>query len=305
VIEAKNISFGYGKTPLIRAFSTRVMRGEKIGIIGPNGCGKTTLVQLLLGKIAPHSGEVIHGSRLDVAYFDQHRASLDPEKTLVENLSSGDTLQVGGRTRHVLGYLQDFLFTPDRARQPVKVLSGGERNRLLLARLFARPSNFLVLDEPTNDLDIETLELLEERLLTYEGTVLLVSHDREFLNHVVTRTLVFEGESINSYPGGYDDWLEQRRPVSAPRRKKVSESPARKNSTRKLSNREREELARLPSEIEALEQELEALQSAMASAAFYRQAPEKIAELTARAEEIPKKLEKAFERWENLEKLSR
>jgi len=305
VITAKNISFDYEGEALIRDFSTTILRGDKIGIIGANGCGKSTLVRLLLKELQPASGEVLHGTKLEIAYFDQHRAALDESKTLAENLCAGDTLTIGGVQKNVLGYLQDFLFTPDRARQKVAVLSGGERNRLLLAKLFAKPSNFLVLDEPTNDLDIETLELLEERLLAYEGTVLLVSHDRDFLNHVVTSTLVFEKDGrVNAYPGGYDDWLEQRQEARVVTAKTTQEKAVKKRVTRKLSNKEREELARLPKEIEALEEELETLQQAMTSPDFYRQPPEKIAELTARAEKIPKKMEKAFDRWEKLETLS-
>jgi ATP-binding cassette subfamily F protein uup len=305
VIRAENVSFAYEGTPLIRNFSTTIFRGDRIGIICPNGCGKSTLIRLLLKELEPDAGEVIHGTRLEIAYFDQHRAALDESKTLAENLTSGDTVLVGGVQRHVLGYLQDFLFTPDRARQKVSVLSGGERNRLLLAQLFAKPSNFLVLDEPTNDLDLETLELLEERLLSYEGTLLLVSHDREFLNRVVTSTLVFEGGAVNAYPGGYDDWLEQRRVVeSSSATRESADAAKRKKTTRKLSNKEREELTRLPERIDALERELHDLQSAMSAPEFYRQPPEVIAQKTARAEAIPRELEEAFERWASLEEWS-
>ena len=208
---------GYGydhETPVIRDFSTLIMRGDKVGIIGPNGSGKTTLLRLLLGELPPQQGRLRHGVHLEVAYFDQLRAQLDEDKSVLENVGDGnDTILFNGKPRHIIGYLQDFLFSPERARSPVRTLSGGERNRLLLARLFTKPSNLLVMDEPTNDLDTETLELLEELLLDYPGTLLLVSHDRAFLNNVVTSTLVLEGEGrVGEYAGGYDDWLRQRRP---------------------------------------------------------------------------------------------
>jgi len=212
VIKALGLGFGYGDNCLIRDYSTQVMRGDKIGVMGPNGSGKTTLLKLLLGQITPQKGKVKLGTNLEIAYYDQLREQLDEEMTVAQNICrEGDTITINGKPRHVIGYLQEFLFPPGRARTPVKVLSGGERNRLLLARLFTRPSNVLVMDEPTNDLDIETLELLEELLLNYPGTLLLVSHDRAFLNNVVTSTIVMEGEGvINEYPGGYDDWLRQR-----------------------------------------------------------------------------------------------
>jgi ATP-binding cassette subfamily F protein uup len=305
VITAKGFSCTYDGTPIIKTLTTAIMRGDRIGIIGPNGCGKTTLIKLLLGELQPQHGEIIHGTRLEVAYFDQHRAALDETKSVAENICSGETITIGGSRKHVLGYLQDFLFTPDRARQSVSVLSGGERNRLLLARLFTRPSNVLVLDEPTNDLDTETLELLEELLIGYKGTLLLVSHDRTFLNNVVTSTLVFEGGgSVKEYPGGYDDWLEQSRGHGAEGMEKKRPPAAKKQTTaRKLTNREREELENLPHLIEQLEAEQETLHTVMADPAFYQKPKQEIAEARARAEEIPKKLEKAFERWEELERL--
>ncbi len=211
VVDAEDVTYGWNEQPVIRRFSTRIMRGDKIGIIGPNGVGKSTLLNLLLGKLTPTSGSIRLGSQLEVAYFDQLRAALDLEKSVRDNVSGGsDKVEVNGKSRHVISYLQDFLFDPGRAMQPVNALSGGERNRLLLARLFTRPANLLVLDEPTNDLDIETLELLEELLVDYQGTVLLVSHDREFLDNVVTSTLVFEGDGrVNAYVGGYADWQRQ------------------------------------------------------------------------------------------------
>ncbi|MBN2686280.1 MAG: ATP-binding cassette domain-containing protein [Pontiellaceae bacterium] len=305
VITAKEISQDYGNGPIITDFSTEIMRGDKIGIIGPNGCGKSTLIKILLDQLQPDQGSVTHGTKLEVAYFDQHRDTIDDSKTVAENVSADDMIQIGDSKKHVLGYLQDFLFTPDRARSPASILSGGERNRLLLAKLFTRASNMLVLDEPTNDLDMETLELLEERLMNYEGTLLLVSHDRSFINQVVTSTLVFEGDGrIGEYAGGYDDWLQQ----SANQKTDVEEQKAapaqeKKKTTRKLTNKEREELKNLPKKIEQLEEELESLQQAMTDPSFYQQDKEKIATATARAEIIPQELEKSFERWEELEGL--
>ena len=304
VISAKHISHDYEGEPLIRNLTTDVMRGDKIGIIGPNGCGKSTLIRILLGRLPPKQGTIEHGTKLEVAYFDQHRATLDESKTVAENVSTDEMITIGSSRKHVLGYLQDFLFTPDRARQPVSVLSGGERNRLLLAKLFTRASNVLVLDEPTNDLDMETLELLEELLMNYEGTLLLVSHDRSFLNQVVTSTLVFEGNGrIGEYAGGYDDWLSQRQEATDTRQEAESSKPARQKSTRKLANKEREELKNLPRRIEQLEAEQAELHETMADPAFYQQTKDQIAVATARAEAIPNILEAAFERWEELEGL--
>ncbi len=301
VITAKNISYDYDGVPILGNFSTGIVRGDKIGIIGPNGCGKTTLIKLLLGELKPKTGTVDHGTKLEVAYFDQHRATLDEIKTVAENVCPEEFITIGDSKKHVLGYLQDFLFTPDRARQKVGVLSGGERNRLLLAKLFTKASNVLVLDEPTNDLDAETLELLEELLANYEGTLLLVSHDRSFLNNVVTSTLVFEGEGmVNEYPGGYDDWLSQRSEVES---RKIESQKVKSPKSRKRSNKEREELKNLPKLIEQLEAEQETLHQTMADPAFYQKPKDEIAAATARAEEIPKKLEEAFERWEELEGL--
>ncbi|MBN2164359.1 MAG: ATP-binding cassette domain-containing protein [Pontiellaceae bacterium] len=303
VIIAKDISYDYGGDAVIENLSTEIMRGDKIGIMGPNGCGKSTLIQLLLGRLEPKRGSVELGTKLEVAYFDQHREALDDSKTVAENVSPEETIMIGGVRKHVLGYLQDFLFTPDRARSPAGILSGGERNRLLLAKLFTRASNVLVLDEPTNDLDMETLELLEEQLMNYDGTLLLVSHDRSFLNNVVTSTLVFEGNGrIGEYAGGYDDWLLQRS-VAESQESTTAKPAEKKVATRKLSNKEREELKNLPKKIEELEAELEALQQAMAAPSFYQQDREKIAAATARAEAIPHELEKCFERWEELERL--
>ncbi len=278
VIEAEGVSCGYGsELPVIRDFSTLIMRGDKVGIIGPNGSGKTTLLRLLLGELPPRQGGVRHGVHLQVAYFDQLRAQLDEDKSVLDNLSDGsDTILFNGRPRHLMGYLQDFLFSPERARSPVRILSGGERNRLLLARLFAKPSNLLIMDEPTNDLDTETLELLEELLLDYPGTLLLVSHDRAFLNNVVTSTLVFEGEGrVGEYVGGYDDWLRQRPPASPEKAEKAaarSEKPRPVRERRPtLSFKEQRELEALPPRIESLEAEQAELVQTLSDPSFYRQ----------------------------------
>ncbi|HEB95627.1 MAG TPA: ATP-binding cassette domain-containing protein [Sedimenticola thiotaurini] len=308
VLEARNIAYAWDGSPVVRQFSTTVLRGDRIGIIGPNGCGKTTLLNLLLGRLAPDSGEVRLGTRLEVAYFDQMRAALDGEKSVVDNVADGaDKVEVNGRSRHVISYLQDFLFPPERARQPVRALSGGERNRLLLARLFTRPANVLVLDEPTNDLDMETLELLEERLLEYQGTLLLVSHDRDFLDRVVTSTLVFEGDGrIGEYVGGYSDWLRQRPAGPVPRqtaaaaaRQPGKERP--RSRPRKLGYREQRELEELPRRIERLESELEQAQQRLADPALYRQSGEAVAEQKAVLERLTAELEAAYGRWETLE----
>ena len=239
VAEAEKISFAFDGKKILENFSTTIIRGDRVGILGPNGSGKTTLLKLLLGELKPQKGRVRLGAGLKIAYFDQLRAQLDEDRTLRDNIADGgETVFVGGATRHVVGYLQDFLFSPDQIQAPVRLLSGGERNRLLLAKLFSVPSNVLVLDEPTNDLDTETLALLEERLLTYSGTILLVSHDRAFLNNVVTSTLVFEGDGrLREYVGGYDDWLRQRREPATPKEpkaaKKAGRSPRREQARRR------------------------------------------------------------------------
>ena len=309
VIEASKISHGYGRTVYIRDFSTKIIRGDRIGIIGPNGIGKSTLLRILIGEMAPDRGRVRKGTRLEVIYFDQLREKLDEDMTVQESVASGnDTVQINGRQRHVIGYLKDFLFTPDRARSPVRILSGGERSRLLFARLFTRPSNMLVLDEPTNDLDMETLELLEERLLDYTGTILLVSHDRAFLNNVVTSTLVFEaGGVITEYAGGYDDWLRQRpRPADKkePGRLRPSVKRRGKNDQpRKLTFKEGKELEALPGRIERLEQEQKGLYEQMAIPEFYRSPGDSISRAQARIKELRQELEGAYERWEELESI--
>ncbi len=312
VIEATAVSRGFGGKPVIRELSTTIIRGDKIGIIGPNGSGKTTLLKVLLGDLKPEKGTVKHGTNLEIAYLDQHRAQLNDEKTVRDNVANdSDYVTIDGIRRHVIGYLQDFLFTPDRARSPVKVLSGGERNRLLLARLFAQPSNVLVLDEPTNDLDMETLDLLEELLLEYAGTVLLVSHDRAFLNNVVTSSLVFEGDgAVNEYVGGYDDWLRQRRnrneamaaPVRIENKPATPSAPqAGKGKPRKLTFKEQKELETLPALIEQLDAEQQKIVAAMGDPAFYRESGNKIAGTKARLEAVEAELAQAYKRWEELE----
>jgi len=305
VAEVKNINFGYGGEPVIRGLSTSILRGDRIGIIGPNGAGKTTLLKLLLGELRPQAGEVRLGANLQVLYFDQLREQLDPDKTVQQNLSGDqDTVVVGGQSRHVYGYLQDFLFTPDRSRTPVRILSGGERNRLLLARLFTREANVLVLDEPTNDLDLETLDLLEELLADFQGTLFLVSHDRDFLNRVVTSTIVFEGDGVVAeYVGGYDDWLRQRpqpKPEPTPAAPKTAKPKPEKERPRKLSFRERHELDELPRKIETLEVELAAVHERMVDPAFYREQGEAVVAATARLHKLEEELEVAYARWEEL-----
>lgn len=309
VIEARNVSFRYDATrPLIENFSTIIMRGDKIGILGPNGSGKTTLLRLLLQQLTPQHGTVRLGTRLEVVYSDQLRAQLDDHKTVQENVAAGnDTIIFNGQPRHVLSYLQDFLFVPERARSPVRILSGGERNRLLLAKLFTRPSNVLLLDEPTNDLDAETLELLEELLLAYTGTVLLVSHDRAFLNHVVTSTMVLEGNGrVREYVGGYDDWLRQRQlPMETKPKAPPSKSRPVANRPRKLTYKEQRELEELPLRIETLEEEQGALYQAMTDPTFYRQNSDDIVTIKTKLAALEKTLHDAYARWEELEDLPR
>lgn len=308
VITAKNISCGYGGADIISGFSVEILRGDRIGIIGPNGCGKSTLLNALLGQLVPRQGEVVHGTRLEIAYFDQHRITLDEEKSVKWNLCmDNDYVQTGTGRQHAIGYLQNFLFSPADARQPVGSLSGGERNRLMLAKIFAQPSNVLVLDEPTNDLDVETLDLLEELLAEYQGTVLLVSHDREFINHVVTGTLVFEdGGRIGEYAGGYDDWLSQRSgdggQASGVRKQEPTE--IKKIQTRKLTNKERDDLKKLPGKIEQLETELEELHQKLNDPGFYRSTADEIKAVTERAAAAAAEMEAAFARWAELDGLS-
>jgi ATP-binding cassette subfamily F protein uup len=311
VVETENVGFAYPERDIIQGFSTTILRGDKVGIIGRNGCGKTTLLRLMLGQLQPTSGKIKLGTNLQIAYFDQYRATLDEEASVIDNVAQGsDRVTVNGRNTHVIGYLQDFLFTPDRARQPVKSLSGGERNRLLLARLFTQPANLLVLDEPTNDLDADTLDLLEELLIDYAGTVLVVSHDRAFLNNLVTSVLAFEGgATVNEYVGGYDDWVRQR-PAAAPESspaKPAAEKPAPAKPVpakpKKLSYKEQKELESLPANIEKLEADIAALNADMGKPEFYQQAKDAITQSQARLAGLEQALETAYARWEELEAL--
>ncbi|OPY89762.1 MAG: ABC transporter ATP-binding protein uup [Syntrophus sp. PtaU1.Bin208] len=310
VVDAEQIDFSFGEKKILQNFSTTLLRGDKVGILGPNGSGKTTLLKILLGELTPQRGRLRLGSGLKIAYFDQLRAQLDENRTLKDNITNGsDTIFAGGVPRHIVGYLQDFLFPPDQILAPVRSLSGGERNRLLLAKLFSLPSNVLVLDEPTNDLDTETLELLEERLLDYSGTILLVSHDRAFLNNVVTSTLVFEGEGrLEEYVGGYDDWLRQRPlPVKMETETKA-EKPRREKAhqdKRKLSYKEARELEALPQRIEALEKEKAEILAALSSPEFYAESDSAaITATNARLEALDGELDQAYLRWEQLEDFS-
>lgn len=308
VVEADNISFAYNGTPVIKDLSTTIMRGDRIGIIGPNGSGKTTLLKLLLGELEPQSGVLKRGTKREVLYFDQMRAQLDLDASVLENVGEGnDTVTINGKQRHVIGYLQDFLFSPERARTPVRILSGGERNRLLLAKLFTRPSNLLVMDEPTNDLDAETLELLEDLLCEYAGTLLLVSHDREFLNNVVTGTLAFEGDGrVSENVGGYDDWLSNRsQSTSAQPEPKTAKERSRpeKEKPKKLTFKEERELEALPEKIAVLEQEQSDLHARLADPDFYKNAGAGVAAINERLAALDAELESVYSRWEELESL--
>ncbi|RJT55318.1 ABC transporter ATP-binding protein [Rahnella variigena] len=311
VFEMEDVNYSIAGKQLVSNFSSQVMRGDKIALIGPNGCGKTTLLKLMLSQIKADSGRVHCGTKLEVAYFDQHRAELDPERTVMDNLAEGkQEVMVNGRARHVLGYLQDFLFHPKRAMTPVKALSGGERNRLLLAKLFLRPSNLLILDEPTNDLDVETLELLEEMIDSYQGTVMLVSHDREFVDNSATECWIYEGNGvINSYVGGYHDAQHQRRNQKPIRQAVVIENkPAAqpkaepvKRTANKLSYNQQRELEQLPAQISTLEERIEALQQQMSDANFFTLPHEETQQVITALAAAEQELEQAFERWEALE----
>lgn len=315
VIESKNLSFSYAENSIVNDFSTTIMRGEKIGVIGPNGSGKTTLLKLLLKQLEPNAGTVRHGTKLEIAYFDQLRAQLNEEESVFDNVGAGtDRIEVNGKVRHVISYLEDFLFTPERARSPIKILSGGERNRVLLAKLFTFPANVLVLDEPTNDLDAETLELLENLLVEFAGTILLVSHDRMFLNNVVTSTIAMEGNGeVNEYVGGYDDWLRQRKEQKAESKekrvqeKKQAEKP---KAAKRLSYNEKRELQakhkrleQLPQDIEQIEEEKNELQQKMAEPEFFKQPYDQVAQVQNRLEELENELEQVYSEWEVLEEL--
>jgi len=310
VFEAKHVGGTFGAAPIIADFSVRIIAKDRIGIIGPNGCGKTTLLKLLLGDLEPTSGAVKRGTKLLPAYFDQQREQLDLSASIMDNVTGGgDTVIIDGQPRHISGYLRDFLFPPERLNAPVSMLSGGERNRLLLARLFARPSNLLVMDEPTNDLDVETLELLEEMVAEYAGTVLLVSHDRAFLDHVVTSTLVFEGEGrVNEYVGGYSDWLRQRKdapdadsPLAPAATSASGTSAPLSPKARRLSFHEKRELAQLPQRIQRLEAEQLALQTEVSDPALFQRNKEQAAAALRRLQELAAELETAYSRWDTLE----
>lgn len=323
VAEAKEITFAHGTKPIVKNFSTTIMRGDKVGIIGPNGAGKTTLLRLLLGQLEPQSGSIRLGTRLEIAYFDQLRDTLDPERSVQDNVAYGtDTVQIGDKKKHIIGYLQDFLFTPERARTQVKFLSGGERNRVLLARLMTQPANVIVLDEPTNDLDSETLDLLEEQIVDFTGTVLVVSHDRTFLNNVVTSTIVFEAEGVAEYVGGYDDWKNTiaRRAESASSAlggreskpdskvvKPVASSPqiekqiAAPVKAKKRSFKDQHELDTLPKKIEKLEADIETMHQEMANPDFFKQPGNVLAAAQSKLQQLEQQLAASYQRWEALE----
>jgi len=321
VIEAENVNYAFGDQPVVSDFTTTIQRGDKVGIIGPNGSGKTTLLRLLLGELTPQSGTVEHGTNLEIGYFDQLRAQLDESKSVLDNVGQGsDNVTINGRSRNLNVYLEDFLFTRDRVNAPISALSGGERNRLLLARLFAQPANLLVMDEPTNDLDVETLEILEDLLLDYEGTLLLVSHDRAFLNNIVTSTLALDGAgNVTETVGGYDDWRKQNesaKPEPKSRRPTVSAEndpqSSSESTSKKLSYKEqralesqKKELVELPHKIEKLEADIHALTIEMASPAFYQNESAEITRAVNQLKEMQDELTAAYHRWEELEKMKR
>ncbi len=318
VIEAEDVAYSFSNQTIIKNFSTVIQRGDKVGIIGPNGSGKTTLLRILISELQPQQGSIRHGTNLEVAYFDQLRAQLDETKSVLDNVGQGrDTITINGKPRNLVGYLESFLFTRDRVHAPISALSGGERNRLLLARLFAQPANLLVMDEPTNDLDLETLEVLEDLLLEYPGTLLLVSHDRAFLNNLVTSTLILDSSGqVNEYVGGYDDWQKQEQQsdknastASKPASTTPAEDSTAASAPRKLSYKEQraleaqqKELAELPKTIEALEKEQHHLAEAMASPAFYQRDNADITKTVERLKELEIELANAYQRWEELEK---
>jgi ATP-binding cassette subfamily F protein uup len=320
VFEAQHVTQGFGGAPIIRDFSTRILRKDRIGIIGPNGCGKTTLIKLLVGELEPTAGTIRRGTNLLPAYFDQQREQLNPNASIADNVTggSGDTVIIDGQSRHVSGYLRDFLFPPERLNAPVSMLSGGERNRLLLARLFAKPSNLLIMDEPTNDLDAETLELLEELVADYAGTLLLVSHDREFLDNVVTSTLVFEGAGqINEYVGGYTDWVRQRKSAASetstaaiPEGAVTMRPPGTGNPSsavrkaRRLSYNEQRELARLPEKIQSLEAEQVQLTTLISDPKAFHHNQDQGSQALQRLQVLAEELDSAYARWETLDKAS-
>jgi ATP-binding cassette subfamily F protein uup len=324
VVLTDKVSFAYEGRPIVQDFSTMIMRGDKVGIIGSNGAGKTTLLRILLGKLAPQQGSVRLGTNLQIAYFDQLREQLREDATVQDNVGDGyDSITINGRSRHIIGYLQDFLFSAERARTQVRFLSGGERNRVLLAKLFAKPANVIVLDEPTNDLDTETLELLEQLLVDFQGTVLLVSHDRSFLNNVVGSTIVFDEGNVREFVGGYDDWLAQKANQSRGASDKNSsgertgpkngvsgdsgtstseaETVAAASNKRRLKFKEQQELTNLPARIEKMEAAIAAIHEQMADPGFYQQGPNTIADTTNRLQELQSQLASSYARWEELE----
>jgi ABC transport system ATP-binding/permease protein len=308
VIEAENVSYSYGAKTIIKDFATTIQRGDKIGIVGPNGSGKTTLLKLLMGQLKPTQGQVEHGTNVEMAYFDQLRSQLDESKSILDNIGQGrDVITINGRSRNLMGYLEDFLFTRERARAPISALSGGERNRLLLARLFTQPANLLILDEPTNDLDLETLEVLEDLLLEYDGTLLLVSHDRAFLNNIVTSTFILDDGNVTEYIGGYDDWHKQMdtapvSDVSKPDSKPQTVSNTdTKSAPRKLSYNEKRELETLPKQIETLEAEQHELNKKMESPEFYLQDGTLITQAVDRLQALHDELSRLYHRWGELE----
>lgn len=320
VVELENVQFNYGEKCLVKNLSMRIMRGDRIGIIGPNGIGKSTLLKLLLDELKPDKGSIRLGTKLKLAYFDQHREQLDLESSVFDNVNDGqEYVEIQGQSRHVMGYLQDFLFSPERVRSPVKTLSGGERNRLLIARLFTQPANFLILDEPTNDLDIDTLELLESLLLNYAGTILVVSHDRQFLDNIVTSTIVLSGHGeINEYVGGYADYIRQIDAVNTNNSDKKSEyrqksaskisdtvvkNSPKNNAKTTLSYKEQTELNEIPSKIEKLELQLQILQKQLNDPAFYKQNGTEIAKIQLEMKNLTLELSNTFLRWEQLENI--
>jgi ATP-binding cassette subfamily F protein uup len=315
VAELKHVGHRFGENEVIKDFSTVIQRGDRIGIVGANGAGKTTLVKIILGELQPTSGEVTRGTRLEIAYSDQLREHLDPDKNLIDNVCGGqEFIEIGGRRRHAISYLGDFLFSPDRVRMPVKALSGGEQNRAVLARLFSKSANLLVLDEPTNDLDMETLELLEEILLDFEGTVLLVSHDRDFMDNVITSLIVLDGQGhVNEYVGGYSDWearggslSDARAGAATQTTQTVSASPVAANKQKvskpvKLSYKDQRELGNLPAKIEKLEQQQAQLEKQISAPGFYQTERENIQKVMQELEQVQQQMEMAFNRWSELE----
>jgi ATP-binding cassette subfamily F protein uup len=308
----RNVTHSFDDQPLIQNMSLKIMRGDRIGLVGNNGVGKSTLLNILLGKITPQQGTVKHGTNLEIGYFDQLRRKLELDKSVAENVAGGrDYIRINGKDRHVIGYLKGFLFSPKRAMTPVKALSGGERNRIILAKLFTKPTNLLVLDEPTNDLDVETLEVLEQRLVEYQGTLIVVSHDREFLDNVVTSILVFEADgSIREYVGGYSDWVRRHRelaakddPDKARQRAKNDASRDQRRKPTKLSYQQQRELDALPGRIENLEAEIEDLQAIIALPDFYARAHEEVQSVLKKLDGKSKDLENEMESWLTLEKL--